>query len=168
MPDATITTYGFTDEAKIAGIYGQQGVDYILDDVSAPQDGYVLNQIIRDAEQTVIVRLPMFAPADLAGNDWVESRTTWIAAHLLSKRRGNEHYFEDLYDSALRELEAIATGEIAPPVEIPLRDNTYPAMSNIMINEKFNVTKVRVRSLDSVGGSKGFQHHAYGAWWGIF
>lgn len=164
---SAVANYGFTNEELIQYLYSSSSYANVLSDMTGGDKANTLTKVIRDAEQTMIVRLPMFDPTDMAGNPWVESRCTWIASHLLSKRRGNEHYFVDLYDEAIRELEAIATGEIAPPVDIPLRSHSYPSMSNIVIDEKFGTKKIRVRPQISVGGSYAGQDFT-GYIWGWF
>lgn len=161
-----VSTHGFTTEAMIIALYAQLGFDNILDDVTGAAEDAVIDQFIRDAEQTVRSRLTMFDPDDMVGNQWIESRTTWIAAHYISKRRGNEHYFEDMYVEAMRELDAIATGELPAPMDIPLRAHTYPAMTNFTIDERFAVAKIRVRPTISIGGTYEGQDTTFGYFWG--
>jgi phage gp36-like protein len=146
--------FGFTTKEMIERLYAQQGLDNILDDVSGPAEDAVLEQFISDAEQTIIIRLSRFhTSADLLTSQWVQSRATWIAAFYISKRRGNEHYFQNLYDEAIREIEAIATGELSPLTEIPLRADTIPSMSNFIIDDYYYARKLRVRQEISVGTS---------------
>jgi hypothetical protein len=160
-----VATYGFTSRTLIESLYSQLGLTNILDDLTDSTD--VINQFIRDAEQTVYSRLNQyFNYTDMVGNAFIESRTTWIAAHLISKRRGNEHYFEDMYEDALREIDAIATGELPPPVDIPLRDYSYPAMSNFTVDDRFGIAKLRVRPTISYGGPCVDQDISYGFFWG--
>jgi hypothetical protein len=163
----TFTIYGFTNEANIEALYSTNGYNNILDDLSAGDKTKIMSQIIYDAEQTIIVRLNRFyAPAELANSEWVKSRATWIAAHLLSKRRGNEYYFADLYEDALREVDAIATGELPPLPDIAQRDYTYPSMSNLIVDEYFISAKLRVRPHISVGDTYPNQDIAYSWIWG--
>lgn len=163
----TFTNNGFTNVSNVKALYGATGYSSILDDLSSDDVDEIMSQVIFDAEQTVILRLNRFYKnEDLANSTWVKSRTTWIAAHLLSKRRGNEHYFADLYEDALRELDGIASGEINPLVDIPTRDTIIPSMSNIYIDEMFVSAKTRVRQNISVGGSYSGQDISYGYFWG--
>ena len=152
---------GFTDLRAIEDLYGELGVENILcdTDMVTEENGKthyenVVNSVIVDAEQTVILRLSKwFCADDLVGNQWVWSRTRWIAAYYLSQRRGNEHYFEPKYMEAMRELDAIATGEIPPPSTIALKFNSLPSMSNQCVDERFYLHKLRVQSSVSVGGT---------------
>ena len=169
---------GFTDLRAIEDLYGELGVDNILDDTDMviEQNGRthyqnVVNSVIVDAEQTVILRLSKWFCADaLVGNQWVWSRTRWIAAYYLSQRRGNEHYFEPKYMEAMRELDAIATGEIPPPSTIALKFNSLPSMSNQCVDERFYLHKLRVQSSVSVGGTYPGQdtNYHYGFFFGSF
>ncbi len=159
-----VSTYGFTNAELIRNLYSNLGLTNITDDTE--NTDYVVNQAIRDAEQTVWSRLNKYFEVDkMKGNPWIESRTTWIACYYLSKRRGNEHYFQDNFEGALTELNAMNSGELTPPVEIPLRDHTYPSMSNLMIDEWFSVSKTRVLPQTSVGGPHPNQNLAYSNLW---
>jgi hypothetical protein len=167
LPYNTFTVYGFTNSSNIRALYGSFGYANILDDLTSTDVDEIMSQIIFDAEQTIIVRLNKFhTNSALLGSAWVKSRATWIAAHLLSKRRGNEHYFADLYEDALRELDGIASGEINPLVDIPTRDTIIPSMSNVYIDEMFISAKTRVRQNISVGGSYSGQDISFGYFWG--
>lgn len=157
-----VSIYGFTSIAAIEALYGERGRENILvdvDNIVQDDDDHteydrVVRHFIRDAEQTMIIRLnAYFSPESMVGNGWVESRATMIAAHLISRRRGNEHYFIDVYDEAMRELDAIGVGELPPPVDIPLRASSMPSMSNISIDNRFHLHKIRVRPTISVGGT---------------
>lgn len=175
MP-TSISTFGFTNEDLVIALYAEMGFENILEglnDVTLGSDGLTerqrtVKQFIRDAEQTIIIRMPMFNPTDMVDDPWVESRTTWIAAHYISRRMGQEHYFHDLYDEAITEVNAIATGEIPVPVNIPLRSMAIPAMSNYTIDDRFATSKLRVRSTISVGGTYAGQDVSYtgGFLWG--
>jgi hypothetical protein len=167
QPHNLFPVLGFTNIPNIEALYGSTGYSNIIDDIAANDVDEIMSQIIYDAEQTIIVRLNKFyTNSALLGSAWVKSRATWIAAHFLSKRRGNEHYFADLYEDALRELDGIASGEINPLVDIPTRDTIIPSMSNIYIDEMFISAKTRVRQNISVGGSYAGQDISFGYFWG--
>lgn len=166
-PYNTFAIYGFTNVSNIRALYGAFGYSNILDDLDTNDIDEIMSQVIYDAEQTIIVRLNRFyAPAELANSQWVKSRATWIAAHLLSKRRGNEYYFADLHEDALREVDAIATGELPPLPDIAQRDYTYPSMSNLIVDEYFISAKLRVRQGISVGDTYPNQDVSYSWIWG--
>jgi len=170
-----VPVYGFTTQQLIEGLYAQLGLTNILDDLNdtiivsngLTEKELVINQFIRDAEQTVVVRISRyFDPLEMPNSRWICSRTTWIAAHYISKRRGNEHYFEEMFTEALRELDAMATGELPPHIDIPLREHSYPSMSNLIVDERFGVEKLRVRPTISVGGTYAGQSIGLGWFWG--
>ena len=163
LPSSSIVIpAGMTNEDRIQRLYGELGLGNILDDVSSLTEDHVIDQFISDAEQTINVRIGrFFSPSNLANSDWACSRATWIAAYLISKRRGNEHYFESLYEMALRELDAMATGEIPPIADIPLRTDTLPSMSNLVVDDRFYSAKLRVKPFVSVGSSSPNRHESY-------
>ena len=152
---------GYTEARAVEDLYGTCGFENILsdEDLTVEENGLTrhqnaLNSFIVDAEQTVAIRLcKFFTPEALIGNQWIWSKTRSIAAYYLSQRRGNEHYFESRYMEALRELDAIATGEIPPPKDIPLSHNSLPSMSNQCVDERFHLHKLRTQISVSVGGT---------------
>jgi hypothetical protein len=170
IPTPSVTILGYTSIGAIEALYGQNGRTNILvdlDNTIQGSDGFteyerVIRHFIRDAEQTIISRLNgFFSPEAMIGNSWIESRATWIASHYISRRRGNEHYFFDMYEEALRELDAIGTGELPPPADIPLRAYSMPSMSNIIIDNRFGIHKIRVRPTISVGETYAGQDISY-------
>ena len=176
LPPATIITeetpiYGFTSLELIRQIYSVKGYSNLLADLggNSADEANVVDQAIRDAEETMMVRLGQyFEPGHCVGNRFITSRATWIAAYYVASRRGNEHYFQEKYEEAMRELDAIAQGQLPPPPEIPLRAQLMPAMTNFTIDENFGVQKNRVRPTISVGGTYPNQHIAYGYVYGWF
>ena len=62
---------------------------------------------------------------------------------------------------ALRELDAMATGEIPPIADIPLRTDTLPSMSNLVVDDRFYSAKLRVKPFVSVGSSSPDRHESY-------
>ena len=161
-----VSVYGFTNETLIDTLYSELGIDNMFSDIVGSYSTQ-LDQFIRDAEQFIIYRLGRFyAPEDMVGNQWVESKATHIAAHFISCRAGQEYYFQYFFELAKQELDAIATGEIPPSLDIPLRNHTYPAMSNLHVDDRFGVEKLRVVGQISTGQSYPGQFIAYGHFWG--
>lgn len=166
---------GMTNRECVEILYARLGLDNILDDTNDTRvirDGMterdiVINRFIFDAEQTIKIRLSKyFSPEALAQSGWIESRATWIAAYYISRRAGNEHYFEGNYTEAMRELDAIATGELDPPTDIVQRAFLIPAMTNQTVDERHYIEKLRVRPHISIGGTYPDQAIAYGSIWG--
>ena len=164
----SVTPIGLTNEDRITRLYGSLGLGAILDDVSGDGETAVVNQFISDAEQTIMLRVGRFYEgADMATSDYFCSRATWIAAYFLSKRRGNEHYFESLYQQALNELDALATGEIPPIDDVPLKFNTLPSMSNLVVDDRYYSSKLRVKHFITVGSANPNRHTSfYGDFYG--
>ena len=156
------TPVGMTSRDRIVRLYGSLGLNNILDDVVGATEDAVIDQFIVDAEQTIAVRIGrFFTNTSLAQSEWIRSRATWIASYLISKRRGNEHYFESLYMQALNELDAMATGEIPPIADIPMRSDLTPSMSNLVVDDRFYSAKLRVKPFVSVGSANPERHESY-------
>lgn len=158
-------TYGFTNEDRIMLLYSQLGLDNILSDLTGDDVDASVNQFISDAEQTIMIRIGRYFDAtDLAGNLWIASRATWIAAYYISQRAGQEHYFQGKFDEAIRELDAMATGEIPPLPDVPLKAYSYPSMSNLVVDDRFTIDKIRVQRSISVGETYPGQSIGFGVW----
>jgi phage gp36-like protein len=160
---------GFTNETLITRLYSVTGITNMFEDVSPTEKTNILNQIISDAEETIISRIGQFYdPSDLASSTWIQSRCTWIAAYYVSQRAGQEHYFQSKFDSALTELDAMATGELPLRGDIPLKGNITPSMTNLRISDYYAVQKIRAIESISVGGSYPGKATDFDTIWGWF
>jgi hypothetical protein len=149
-----------TTETKMKNLYSERGFDYIVDD-TAPSTT-VVNQIIEDTLQTIRNYVGhLHADADIEASSYYQSRGTWIACHLLSQRRGNEHYFYDLYQIAVNELIAKSQGDLPPDPDVPLRFDLMPSAANLVVDDRTGVSKIRVIDDTSVGSVSTNRDSAY-------
>ena len=162
MAITTTLAYTHTSEQQIIDLYGQNGYDNILHKMgdSTSRDRF-LSQVIDDATTEIDIFLwERYAPSAYTTHPWVESRCTWIAAHLISVRTAQPGYFQSLYEKAMVDLERVKDWELSLP-EVAMRSNTFPSMSNIIIDDYYGEQRQRVQQVTSVGETYSNQHVRY-------
>lgn len=155
-------TYTHTSEQQIIDLYGQNGYDGILEKMKdgAARDRF-MSQVIDDATTEVDIHLwQRYDQADYTNHPWVQARCTWIAAHIASVRTGQPGYFQSLYEKAIDDMERVKDGELSLP-DVPMRSNTFPSMSNIVIDDYYGEQRQRVQETTSVGETYPDQHVRY-------
>ena len=152
MAVETLTSV-YTTQAEIERIaYGEDGVPLIVDDITPGEESTFWVELTEDATDFINeVASLRYDPVDMADSRWVRSRSTWVGAYFLSQRRGNPALFVNRFDEITDELQRVAEGKIIIP-RLPTRENFTPAMSNIVVNDYFNVHKLRVHPSISTGG----------------
>jgi hypothetical protein len=144
--------YIYTDQTTIERLYSDTGVTLVIDDMSSGEKALFWTEVTSEASDVVNQYAEMYyAPIDLNTSSWVQRRTTWIAAYLISQRRGNPAIFGDRYDEIIEELKAVYRGELLIP-RMPTREDMTPAMSNLIVDDRFRVHKLRVHPTISTGG----------------
>jgi len=73
---------------------------------------------------------------------WVRERATYIACYFLSFRRGNPTLFQYQYEEALKELEEARDNLIF--LDVPQTSGVRPLAYNILHDNRFNITPIRV------------------------
>lgn len=127
------------------------------DDGGSSTEEEVLDDFIIEASDTVYAYTQhLYNELDLAGNRWVRFRATVIACYLLSRRRGDPGLYEDLYQHNLDMLKQIKEMEMRIP-RLGYKDDLTPAMSNLRVDDRFRLSKIRVESQISNGGTSGRQ-----------
>lgn len=147
----------YTTQAEIQGLFSQVGVMIRLDDLDPPGFKNALEGFIDEATGIIDQYAQYFYdPADLANSTWVRRRCTWIACFLLSQRKGNPALFFRRYEEILDELERVKIGDLMIP-GLPTSADLTPAMSNLTVDERFHVRKLRVHTSISAGGTSSRQ-----------
>lgn len=153
----------YTTQAEIRRLYGQLGQQNIVQDLNSTDLQAMWTELCSDASDIVNQYCLVFYNAsDLANSRWVRVRTTWIAAYLLSQRRGNPALFGVRYEQIIEELLMVLNGEIQIP-GLPTRNDFTPAMSNLNVDDRFHTMKLQVSPFISTGGSYPNQH-AFSNW----
>ena len=153
--------YTYTDKEAIMRLYGNSGVQSNIQDLNSfnLQEWWI--EVVSDASDVINQYCwELYLPEDLATSRWVKTRATWIGAHILSQRRGNPALFGVRYQEILGELLMIKEGALKIP-ELPTRYDMSPAMSNLVVDDFFQVAKIRVQQTISSGGTSGRQDLAY-------
>lgn len=161
----------YTSRAEMEELFSRLGVDSRIDDDQSasvntpydftraedqPNEETYLDFIILNATELINQYLYLYYdPLVLTDNRWTRMVCTWIACYLLSKRRGNPELFTTEYEQYIETLKLIAKG---PGVNgnplVPraaLRFDLRPSHSNIVIDDHYTQSKIRVQETTSSG-----------------
>lgn len=125
MPEALPTLYA--TRADVESIFSTAGVLWRLDDdeslANEADEDTLLEDILREATDIVNqYAMNYYQVAELAESRVVTRWTAYIAAHLLSRRRGNPAQFNDEYDMIIEQLGMVASGQRFIPRLKPAAD----------------------------------------------
>jgi hypothetical protein len=149
--------YLYTSREEVESIFGQTAVSLRLDDdetggVSEVEDD-LFDDVIDEATDEINIYCHRYYAADqLYQSAWVRRRCSWIAAALLSERRGNPGQFASRIATIYAMLERIRNGTYYIP-RLPYSADLSPGMINTVIDDRFPRSKNRVQADQSVGGT---------------
>lgn len=156
-----VLTYVYTTEAEVQRVLSATGVDLRVDDLLGDTLSDFWTDITSEATDIINQYCELFYdPSDLYTSHWVRSRARWIGAHLLSQRRGNPALFQSRIDEIYNDLEGVFDGTLIIP-RLPTREDVIPSMSNLIVDDRFRVSKTRVHPEISTGETSGRQHLSY-------
>ena len=151
----------YTSQDEIDRLFSTVGVSLRTDDLESIDLTAYWTELTEEVTETINQYAEMYyAPADLVTSRWVRSRATWLGAHYLSMRRGNPALFLARYEDIITDLENVALGNVIIP-SLPTRADMTPTMSNLIVDERFVVKKLRVHPVISAGGNDSRQDPAY-------
>ena len=157
----TVPSYLYTSRTEIESIFSTLAVTLRTDDLSAGDKTTFLNELIYFATETANLYLESFYDhVDLNDSYWVRRFTTYIAAYHAALRRGNPGQFITVYNEALENFAAVKNGMMQVPGLATKADFT-PAMSNLVVDNRFRLHKLRVHPTISAGGTTGREQLAY-------
>ena len=165
----TALTYVYTTRDEIERLMSGVGVRLRVDDLIDSTDpdydasdiGYYFQELTEDATLTIDQYAEgHYDPEDLVNSRWGRIRATWSGADLLSQRRGNPALFYSRYEEIIGELQQVTFGNLVIP-GLPTRADLTPAMSNLRVDERFMVRKLRVMDSISTGGTSARQDFVY-------
>lgn len=163
-----ILTYTYTSQAEIERLYGKDGVARIIQDLGGTNIASLWVEVIADATTFIdSYAMQVYDQVYLATSYWVRTRATWIAAFRLSQRKGNNDLFAQRYDEIVEELEKVRAMSLMIP-NIPMSADMSPAMSNVEVDPRYNIKKIRVQPEISTGGVSDRQDIAYEPWMNEF
>lgn len=159
MPETI--TYLYTTQAEMERLYGKKGLESLIADMGGTNIATWWQEIAADATTTIdSYASQVYAPADLYTSYWVRIRATWIGCYRASQRKGNPDLFSQRYQEIIEELEKVKTQDIIIP-NIPTAADLTPAMSNVYIDARYEIDKIRVIPQISTGGTSGRQSLAW-------
>ncbi len=154
-----------TTRAEMASISSTLGIDLRLDDdddgvidiLGVTGEEQLLLDVVEEASDEAYTRLEMYyEQITLADSRWVRRRVSYIALHILSKRRGNPGNYCDEFEKYMEQFDEVASGDLQIP-RLKKSHNFEPSMSNTLINHRFPRRNVRVIQETSRGGTDSSQ-----------
>jgi phage gp36-like protein len=108
-----------------------------------------VDDAIWDATETInYYCFTHYEPGHLKTSGWINRRAVDLAVYLLSIRRGNTPTasMEKLYKQAIMWLEGVHSAKYEVP-GIPVRATQAPAFSNVRIDQRYPVQRIRVETV---------------------
>lgn len=144
--------YVYTSEAELVRLMSQTSLtEYltepdgtVLNDVdTTPTKSDVLDDVIdRATDKINDYCYQLYELRLLATSRWVRIRATAIAAHYLTQRKGEPGRYQQLYDEAIEELQAVK--ETKTYIRgLPLITDVRPTANNQVIDDRFISSRAR-------------------------
>ena len=155
----------YTTRAEIESILSGLGVDLMVDDdesgdIDASEEEDV-TEAIWEATDIINERASHFYDAEaLETSSWVRRRASYLAAHILGRRRGNPSVYCEEVEEIRAELKRLGRGDLWIP-RIQTRHEHRPTMSNLVVDRNYTKSKIRVDKQTSVGEDDSVQDKDY-------
>lgn len=149
----------WTSRSEIESIWSALGVTLRLDDnddaANTGNETNMLDDAIDEATETArALLMHRYADAEMDASPWVRRRVSYLAANILSIRRGNPAQFESKATAVIKELRAVRDGLDFVPDAVPLKD-FGPSGTNISVDWRFNRSQLRADPQTATGGTSG-------------
>ena len=155
----------YSSRAEIASITSTLGIDLKVDDdedgtISVAEELLVTDAIWEATDRINEVALHFYTAEDLETSGWVRRRCSYLAAHILGRRRGNPSVYCDEVEELKEELKKLQAGLLHIP-RISKRDDFAPKMSNLVVDRNYTKRKLRVDIDTSEGKTDSNQNTDY-------
>lgn len=156
----------FTSQAAVELILSAEGEDDIVSDLTSGDQTSLWTSILREVDSIIYLYTnDYYDPTDLVGNYWLQEKAKWIAAYLISRRRGEPGYYAAMYEEAMLFLQGIRDGKY----KIPANDGTMlaqssanmPAIANMIYDDRSKLLPQQVDTLSSAGELGGAALHPF-------
>ncbi len=162
MPETI--TYLYTTQAEMERLYGKQGLAALIGDIGGANIAEWWLEIAADATTQIdAYASQIYNASDLYTSRWVRTRATWIGCFRASQRKGQPDLFSQRFAEIMEELEKVREQEIIIP-NLPTSFDMTPAMSNVYIDARYEIDKIRVLPTISTGGAGSRQSLAWQMW----
>lgn len=167
----------YSSRSEVESLISNVGINLRIDDdddgvISIPQEEDLLDDCIAEATDTFnLYAMHYYDPEYLAGSRWVRRRVSYMAAHILGRRRGNTSIYCSEWERIMEELGKVGQGLAFIPL-LPRREDFIPMVSNTVIDRNYTKKKQRVDKSQSVGDTTDIeqdedylgQSGGYGRW----
>lgn len=151
-----------TSQTEIEQLFGVDAVLYRIDDdesdaIDAGLETDALNDVMLEATDEVYFHCEgRYTPTNLLANRWARRAASTVAAYFLSQRRGQSDQYVSSYERLKERLIAIKEGRFSIPRMTTAHDER-PAMSNIVIDDRYARAKAREQTDIGEGTTDGSQ-----------
>lgn len=151
-----------TSQTEMEQLFGAEAVLWRVDDdeddvKDAGVETEGLNDAMLEAHDQVMMHLePRYATVDLLDNRWARRAATVLACYFLSQRRGNAEQYVTHYQQIQEDLARLMEGKLSLPRMTVALDEA-PAMSNLVVDDRYHYAKLREQSEISEGTTDGSQ-----------
>lgn len=148
----TLLAQTYTTQAEIERLMSKKSSELYVDDtgVGIADDPEIWDDAINESTDMVNMYTQMWYEATvLVTNSWCRRVATWIAAHLITMRRGNPGAYSDRYYDYIAMLERVKKGELQIPGAYQ-RAAMIPMGTNYSIDDRYPINKLRVQPSTSV------------------
>lgn len=162
----------YTTKAEVELILSAEGEDDLVEDLSGGDQTTLWNSILTETDSIFNLYLcDIYDPASIASNNWVSEKAKWVAAYLITRRRGEPGYYAGMYEEVIKQLEMIREGKLKIPANdgsvLAMSSANMPAIANMIYDDRSKVLPMRVDTITSVGEMSGNElpyWHRFWAW----
>lgn len=162
----------YTTKAEVELILSADGEDDLVEDLSGGDQTTLWNSILTETDSIFNLYLcDLYDPASIASNNWVSEKAKWVAAYLITRRRGEPGYYAGMYEEVIKQLEMIREGRLKIPANdgsvLAMSSANMPAIANMIYDDRSKVLPMRVDTITSVGEMSGNElpyWHRFWAW----
>jgi hypothetical protein len=138
------STTHYTSQAEVLRVLGEYAVDLMLDDYESEDKGYIWNDFLTTADETIkMYVMQHYDPDTLYSVSWVRRRAAYLVCNLLSQRRGNNPLYHAMVERTYDELNMIRDGRFRIP-DATVRHYQGPMWRNYILQNRFFNRPVRV------------------------
>jgi hypothetical protein len=145
----------YTSQTEIERIWSANAVTLRTDEIGSTTDYW--DEVNEEATDIVNLYASIwYEESDMYSNRFVRRLATWIGCYLVSLRRGDPGQYYAQYERVIDILEKIQKGILQIP-RLGTRADITPALSNMRVDDRFSINKVRVQPSVSTGGTSSRQ-----------
>lgn len=152
------STAYYTSQAEVLRVMGDFAESLLMDDAKSKNS--VWKDVLEDVTDTInMYAMQHYNLSDLSTSKWIRRRATYLAANILSNRRGNPPLFTSRVERVYDELNEVRDNRFRIP-NVPVKYFQGPVVRNYVVQPLGNHS-LRVETTKSTGKRYNNQDDAY-------